>query len=315
MAKNHITALQGVKASIAQRAYKIIAGSKKYFWPLVLLTFALWFMHSPKPSDEPLVVVIPVIAKDLEILPLTVAAIRQHLQHPIAKIVIIAAPNSQIIEFCHKNNLELLAENQILERAAFLKLAQKSKVATTYPERPATWFYQQLLKLYYANLSPTSDYLVIDADVVLQRALTVKSATGVYQLYSVPGSSSTAVHKAYLCATNKLLHTKYNSNGSYVSELMLFNSNYVKQMIATIEANTQQELPTAILAVSSLNSQCRFSEYETYGYYVTNLAAAQTARRYLIGLPRSRKLLQENSWWLPILQFVVYHDWIGAKEN
>ena len=68
----------------------------------------LWEMlpqKSLKASDEPIDVVIPIISKDLAILPLCLQGVRKNICHPIKAIYIVAPNDPAIKAFCEKEHL------------------------------------------------------------------------------------------------------------------------------------------------------------------------------------------------------------------
>ena len=68
----------------------------------------LWEMlpqKSVKASDEPIDVVIPIISKDLAILPLCLQGVRKNICHPIKAIYIVAPNDQEIVDFCKKEQL------------------------------------------------------------------------------------------------------------------------------------------------------------------------------------------------------------------
>ena len=56
-------------------------------------------------SEEAIDVVIPIIRKDLKILPLCLEGVRRCVAHPFAAIYIVAPAEEEIIRFCKANQL------------------------------------------------------------------------------------------------------------------------------------------------------------------------------------------------------------------
>ena len=240
---------------------------------IVLLALAAWMvcdiyqaLRLPESSSDPIELVIPLAAKDLEVFPLMLASVRKNLRQPISKIVVIAADQKPIRELCARLDVQFIDENTILKREPFLKIVANYGVSKIYKVRPDSWYYQQLLKLYYAQYTNAVDYLVVDADLIWLRPMVFKTAANKYRFHRMQNLAQ----DAYICASNQLLGLDIREHNSYVADMMLFNRRVVLAMLTEIEKRAGQDFAAAILKVSSSNTDCRFSEYETYGRYFAN---------------------------------------------
>lgn len=74
-----------------------------------------------KPSTEPIDVVIPIIAKDLHILPLCLEGVRHQVPHPIRQIYIVAPAQQEIIQFCEERQLVFVDEMYVDHKMLFDK--------------------------------------------------------------------------------------------------------------------------------------------------------------------------------------------------
>ena len=73
-----------------------------------------WQHHSQlKPAQEPIDVVIPLVAKDLKIFPLCLEGIRHCVPHPIKNIYIVAPPQDEVKKFCEDNGLVFVDESSV----------------------------------------------------------------------------------------------------------------------------------------------------------------------------------------------------------
>lgn len=67
----------------------------------------------PVPSQEPLDIVIPVIEKDLKILPLALAGIRECVQNPVSEIYVVAPESGAIEELCRNERVVFVPESTV----------------------------------------------------------------------------------------------------------------------------------------------------------------------------------------------------------
>ena len=271
----------------------------------IAICCAALYITTPKPSQTPVLVVIPVVDKDLPVLPYTVASLRQYLRNPIEQIILLAPQTPAIKQQCKELQVECMDENKVLNKNTFIKLAKRYQVERTTRAGGESWLYQQLLKLYFAKHATTNDYLIVDADIVLQRPLTMKTFDGSYRLFRSEGLDA---HPAFSCAATKLLGVQSAAPASFISHTMLFNKQLVAKMIATIEQNTNQPFTKAVLEVSSKTPDCVFSEYETYAEYAYNHPELiQTFRTYLWILGQDRTTIANKPWWHKLFQIISYH--------
>ena len=74
-----------------------------------------WRKFPPiKPSDDPIDVVIPVVAKDLGTLPLCIEGVRRQVQHPIENIYLVAPDDERVKQFCREWGLVYVEETTVL---------------------------------------------------------------------------------------------------------------------------------------------------------------------------------------------------------
>lgn len=135
------------------------------------------------------------------------------------------------------------------------------------------WYYQQFLKMQYANLCEDEYYMAWDGDTILCGELnmfdekTDKPYLDLKQEY----------HKEYF-DTLEIILPEYKKaiKKSFISEHMLFKTSIMRQLIADIEAN--DKIPGTKFWEKIINAipedkiqSSAFSEFETYGTYaVTN---------------------------------------------
>ena len=214
-----------------------------------------------KPASEPIDVVIPIIAKDLTILPLCLQGVRRCVAHPIKQIYIVAPSQPEIIEFCDKYQLQFVDETSVFGFSPKdLKLQVETPNGTI---NRSGWLFQQLVKL-SGKIGTCQHYLCIDADHVLIRPhvfLTDKDETVFYLSYEE--------NQFYYDMIHRLLPELEILNLSYVDHKMLFDKEQVAQLQEAICKNCGVDSwQKAIINNLDLSTISGFSEFETYGNFV-----------------------------------------------
>ena len=218
-----------------------------------------WSRHPElKPSDEPIDVVIPIIAKDLKILPLCLEGVRNCVRHTIKQIYIVAPAQKEITDFCAANNLEFVNENDVFGYAP-----KDLKIILSNGSDRSGWLFQQFVKLSGA-IGTCRYYLCIDADHVLIHPhvfLTDKQETVFYLSYED--------HQPYYDIIRRIMPDLEIANLSYVDHKMLFDKEQLHELHETLSRNHGGK-PWQQVITDNLdyNEQSGFSEFETYGNFV-----------------------------------------------
>lgn len=211
-----------------------------------------------KPSDEPIDVVIPIIAKDLKILPLCLEGIRNCVMHTVRQVYIVAPDQAEIRDFCTEQGLEFVDETTV-----FGYSPRDLKLTTTAGDDRSGWIFQQLVKL-SGKIGTCRYYLCIDADHVLIHPhvfLTDEQKTVFYLSYEE--------HQPYYDNINRLLPDVKIGNLSYVDHKMLFDKLKLEELHRAIsDSNEGKPWQQAILDSIDRNDHAGFSEFETYGNFV-----------------------------------------------
>lgn len=217
-----------------------------------------WFERNKMlpPSNEPIDVVIPVIEKDLRILPLCLEAVKRFVTNRIQAIYLVSPDNEVIKAFCREHGLEFVDEATVLKYG----VCDIHYVLTDGNDRSG-WIFQQLLKL-SANIGNSSYFLVIDADHILLRPHTFLTKKGKTVFYR-----SREYYTSYYEAIWKLLGWNKSPLLSYVAHKMLFSRETLETMKKEIHIHTGKVWDQAILSILDINEFSCFSEYETYGNY------------------------------------------------
>ncbi len=210
-------------------------------------------------SGEPIDVVIPVIAKDLETLPLCLEGVRRCVVHPIKQIYLVAPRLKEIVDFCTDNGLVFVDETSVLDgmKASDLNLTEHYPDGTSADR--SGWLFQQLLKL-SGNVGTCRHYLCIDSDHILVRPhvfLTDDGKTVFYQSYEK--------HDAYYRNIRRFFPGMKLSRLSYVAHKMLFSKDKIAQLHSELEEKTGKPWVEAIRDNYDDHSFADFSEFELYG--------------------------------------------------
>ncbi|MCR5338420.1 MAG: glycosyltransferase family 2 protein [Lachnospiraceae bacterium] len=139
------------------------------------------------------------------------------------------------------------------------------------PRGMVGWYYQQFLKMQYARNCKDSYYMVWDGDTIPCRRIEMFDAVSNKPYMDMKKE----YHKEYFETIEKLFPgMKKVSEKSFIAEHMLIHTETMNQMLDEIEGNP--ELPGRSFWEKILRSiepehikDTAFSEFETYGTYVT----------------------------------------------
>lgn len=208
-----------------------------------------------RPKNETIDVVIPVLDKDLKILPYCLEGLRRCMTNPIGDIFIVAPAHPAIQDFCRERQLAFIAEDTVLG------FGPKDIRYTANGVNRSGWIFQQLLK-WCGTISRTEHFLVIDADHILIRPHTFLAADGRTVFYR-----SKEYHTPYYHTMQKMLGTAPAGALSYVAHKMLFSRTELQRLKSAIEAHCGCDWIQAIKNVLDPHETSCFSEYETYGCF------------------------------------------------
>lgn len=205
-------------------------------------------------------VVVPVILKDLYVLPLCIEGVRKNVNHPLGDIYIVAPDEVAIKEFCVTNGLLFVDENTILGYG-------KKKVGfiTNKGIDRSGWIFQQLLKL-SGKVGTRRYYLVIDSDHILLKPHTFITDTNKLCFYQ-----SSEWHYPYYKNIKKLIGKNAIHSLSYVAHKMIFDKKILTSLHDEIEIKNNSVWDKAIIQSLDKNESSPFSEYELYGTFVPSI--------------------------------------------
>ena len=248
-----------------------------------------WTRHPElTPSSEPIDVIIPIVAKDLQTLPLCLEGVRHQVQNTIKDIYIVAPRDKEITDFCARNGLIYVDETSVFgysPRQLGLKVLPPGKGRDTdsKPLDRSGWLFQQFIKLSGA-IGTCRHYLCIDADHILIHPHVFLAQGGDTVLYM-----SYEHHQPYYDIIHRLFPELPLAPLSFVAHKMLFDKELLRDLQQDLSSLIQHpsslgepdgansslftlhsSLPTwqlAILRNLDRSEISGFSEFETYGNY------------------------------------------------
>lgn len=232
--------------------------SLKYFFRRLLLRlFSIIPLRKIEPSQQSIDVIIPVVEKDMKILPLCIEGVIRYTNNKIQDIYIVA-PQSDVIEcFCREYGYKFVNEESVL---GFGPQSLNLIIQTGHDR--SGWLFQQLIKLSGA-IGKCDNYLCIDADHILIKSHVFLAADEKPVFYM-----SSEMHIPYYNMIKSISSVRSFSLLSYVSHKMLFNKMQLKSLHSEIEKRTGRIWYQGIVELYDRNEESGFSEFELYGNYV-----------------------------------------------
>lgn len=234
---------------------------------------------------ESVVLVIPFHSKDFDQLPVTLEYAKNNIAHPIEKVVLIGAENTEAIETAKKLNCEFLNEEEALPISSVYVKERLEKLGYNR----WSWIYQQLLKLGVDEIvkSSSGNYLVIDCDTLLLRRTIFKKGNVLYQQFSHEQAPNYRKSFRYLFGERKDM-----SPLSFVTHFMFSEERILKAMRDELESNFPEqkwyEVIIDIVGSDIWSDEERaivpfnyFSEYACYGNYCRNFYEEVKIRYFL----------------------------------
>ena len=201
---------------------------------------------------------------DFDILKKNIPYIKQNI--PAERIFIVAKekPSNDILLNC-----DFLCENEIFDGLSYNSVAKK--IALYGAEKKYTgWYLQQFIKLALSHRCDNQFYLVWDCDTIPLHPLDF------FDEKNRPYFNLKREYKErYFKTLSKLLGIKKQKNESFISEHMMFDVDLTKNLIKQIEENktlSGTSFWEKILCASfseKADSERNFSEFETYGSFIT----------------------------------------------
>lgn len=216
-------------------------------------------------------IVVPLLKTDLQTLLKNIPYLKENL--PCKKIVVIGKEDLYD-DIKNDPYLNFVNEDKLVEGLTFEKVKNIKKTISNNGGR-AGWYFQQFLKMAYANVCQDEYYLIWDADTIPIKPLSFFDANGIpymdYRNYEPKDECYTETQLNLL--PNQLLYKKEHK--SFIAEHMLINVKIMRELIdkltnensngkSTFFENIMYSIPRSKINLSG------FSEFECYAAYVLN---------------------------------------------
>ena len=209
----------------------------------------------PNAGSMPIDIVIPIIDKDLDILPLCLKGLKKNCNNVIDNIYLVAPAHFPIIDFANKNGLIFVDENSVLGYSA-----KDINCIDRSGNNISGWIFQQLLKL-SGRVGTNRYYVTIDADHILMQPHTFvtdkdKSVFYVSKEYYYP-----------YYVTQKVLTGHFPfQHLSYIAHKMVFDKNQIQALHKILEHEKGRVWDQVIIETLKQIPMGSFSEFELYGH-------------------------------------------------
>lgn len=161
----------------------------------------------------------------------------------------------------NKYNVRLIDEEQIIANRKELEIVAKQHYTCEYR---FGWYYQQFLKIGFAQSAYAKDYYLIwDSDTIPLNQLSFISQG---KMVFTP---KTEYHKAYFETMQALIGCGKETDYSFIAEHMIFSVPIMQELIHKIETSNipGDSWPIKIIHAPPVDDPNGFSEFETYGTY------------------------------------------------
>lgn len=227
-------------------------------------------------------IIIPVVEKDLDVLPHTIDGARENLRHPIGRIIVVAPDSQEIKALCANKHCEFVWEDSILP------MTKKDIDYTVDGLDRSGWLFQQFLKWSGDVLSSQEHYLALDADTVLICP----------QVFEINGQvvllHSDEHHQPYFDVYKKLLGVDPPTALSFTSHHILYQRFRIAELKRQIEHRHRSDPWYRILLRTINRSELSaISEYEIYGQWMLQNYGDEVIREYWFNIAFSRARLKQ----------------------
>lgn len=215
-----------------------------------------WLPRSYPPSDVPLSIVVPMAEKDLVLGPHCLAHLKQHLQHPITRIVVPGQKSKALADFCRDNGYQYIDENDLLPDCI------KTLAYQADGRNRNGWIRQQTLKLSSFNYVDGELVFVCDSDTIFLRPFSMLE--GSRQVLFEADEYIDSYHDMSM----RLLGPHARYRWSFVTHCMLFQRPIMQALHREIEARHGMAWQEAIVKCLDTSVGAGMAEFELYGNYV-----------------------------------------------
>ena len=225
------------------------------------------FTKDDRPHPSPVTVMMPLAPKDLDRARITLAALREQLVHPIARMVLIGPDDPRIQALADELGIEAMDETAAL--------APHMRPETLASMRG--YFRQQFLKLLGNRILGAEFIVTMDADTRPIRPTAFIASDGRQILYR--GDRNSIPYNRF---TEALIGPVPRGSDSFVAHCMLFRRATIDALAAKIEAHTGQDWveATAALAARPIDQVGAMSEFDLYAHFLLQTAPHAIEERY-----------------------------------
>lgn len=187
---------------------------------------------------------------------------------PIDEVVIIGNEQTEKIVKQSGKKIIFLNEDTVYQGMSFKSIDATIRKYNNKGGRTG-WYFQQFLKMAYTYRCKDEYYLVWDGDTIPVKNIALFDNEG-HPIMALKEE----YNKPYFDTMEKLIGFGKIRKESFISEHMLIHTGYMKELIEEIEKKADLEGKTFYEKILSavepeMLSSSGFSEYETYGTYVT----------------------------------------------
>lgn len=163
--------------------------------------------------------------------------------------------------------IDFLDESELLPLKTVKKIYDPLLSSTSLKSiSSVNWYYQQFLKMAYSKICESEYYLCWDSDTIPMRKIDMFSAAGKPYFDIKPEYNS-----SYFITLQRLFGYNKVIEGSFISEHMLFKTDFMLELINEIEKldfDGKFFYEKILSAIGSDNLKLGFSEFETFGTFV-----------------------------------------------
>lgn len=195
-----------------------------------------------------------------------------HLFTESKKIFVITShDNFDFFQNKLNNNfpITLIDENTLIDKIE-LNIIKNILIDRIGSPQRAGWYFQQFLKMSASTLPEIENYYLIwDSDTILLHPIDFFDQNG-----KVLINPKTEHHKPYFKLLDKVLDIQKQVDFSFISEHLMVNKFYMKELIDLIQDRFNNELSWVEIIINSIDNKdlggSGFSEYEFYGNYIAS---------------------------------------------
>ena len=259
-------------------------------------------------NSQNLSVIMPSIPSDIEKLLNNTKFYFEFL--PIKNIYVIGPETiSEKIKSLNDDKIIFVNESDFVD---VTRLREIYSMRTNDKPGHAGWYIQQFIKMSFARFTHDEYYLIWDSDTIPLKPVKMFDDDTKKPFFDM----KLEFNRAYFEAIKKILPGIYNPiNQSFISEHMIIKVEFMRELISEIENNDnftgknfQEKIINAIEPESLRGSG--FSEFETYGYYVTSRHPGAYTKRRWCSL-RTMKGFYDNSSEIDEVQ----REWLRKKYH